>query len=1026
MKTKTWNEREFAAQCGLTMIGRSIRAACVSVRPARRLRALLGLLCLSVAWGAIGARGAAVVVQEFYMPMPEAQVYAVFNKHAPFDPPDGNFNMKSIFSIVVTTPNTMVVYDHWEDGYESDINAPTDASTEIWGDGNDANGICPGFGSDPFGLPGGAVIALQSLVPAQARGADILYDGGDRVGATRAVTIARACYESSQRGAVQASSVEVISTLDHGRQYIAPVGIDVSTNGIFRYVDLMIMADETNTTVVVDKDGTGTTLITNVIGRGANGAFLVEDISKGATVSADKPVQVHMITGDTTYGQFETRSFVLRPVELWSSTYIIPIGTMDAAYPGFAYLFNTSAVPLNVTYTTHASSGTLTVPGANGLLRFRIPDHSGTLLKSDAGSPFFVICAMNTDPVGETGTDFDWGFAPIPFEGLTTELVCGWGPGWDLDWILDPGKDPPVNGNPVWVTALTNTTLYVDFDGDGGPADTNFTVNALEVTRIYDMLDDDQTGMRIYTLDGTVITGVWGEDPSSAYIGPPNLDLGYALPPFPVTSFSKTSVLVPEFDTAPTNVLNVGDVVEYTLRVSNRGLLPLGNLFVFDSPPFQLSYVTNSYVLSNGVFGTTLDGAGVIDDDINEGSSFPLDGNPTEYRVPVIKRNAEVVFKYRCKIVSPGSIVNIGLAGDPGPDQLVSTNQVFAYTLVSVSSNSVIEGNVGTTNLVFPVTLSSEVVDGESVHSVEYYVINGTATTADNDYVVTNGTLFFYQGTTNYFIEVMVNGDLNIESNETLFVILTNGTGSVLINDGRATGTIIDDDYMDISNLFYRVEWVYNPRRDSWYGTLTLSNATESTKSLAVPLWYEVRSNRYHRLRFPTGVDTVTTPAESGWYYLDLSAAFNANVPGGKLDPGQSAVISTNIEVWGRSSWTTIVDRVVATNWVVTPAGGVGVNKVVAQEPVRVVAAAGPVISGRVTRSGTKIGVAGVTVVLSNGGGTTKTDAVGNFSVVVPSGWKGTVTPSLSGGTCSPRSRTVKTKVTASKAGQNFSWKARK
>jgi hypothetical protein len=205
-----------------------------------------------------------------------------------------------------------------------------------------------------------------------------------------------------------------------------------------------------------------------------------------------------------------------------------------------------------------------------------------------------------------------------------------------------------------------------------------------------------------------------------------------------------------------------------------------------------------------------------------------------------------------------------------------------------------------------------------------------------------------------------------------------------------------------------------------------VSNAAESSKSLAAPLWYEVRSNNYHRLRFPTGLDVQTTPAQPGWFYLDLSAAFNAAVPGGALRPGQSAVISTNIEVWGRSSWTTIVDRVVATNWVVAPPVGMGVNKDVAGEPQRVVATAGPVISGRVTRSGTKIGVAGVTVVLSNGGGTTQTDADGNYSVVVPSGWKGTVTPSLSGGTCSPRNRTVKTKGTAGKAGQDFGWKARK
>ena len=39
-------------------------------------------------------------------------------------------------SIVVGTSNTIIVYDHWEDGYENDLANPTQPSTLIWGDGN--------------------------------------------------------------------------------------------------------------------------------------------------------------------------------------------------------------------------------------------------------------------------------------------------------------------------------------------------------------------------------------------------------------------------------------------------------------------------------------------------------------------------------------------------------------------------------------------------------------------------------------------------------------------------------------------------------------------------------------------------------------------------------------------------------------------------------------------------------------------------------------------------------------------------
>lgn len=293
------------------------------------------------------------VVQEFYLPMPEAQLYQVFNAQAPFEGAGSNVNMTTIISIIITTEGTVVYYDQWEDGYEVDINAPTMSSTQVWGDGNDGNGVCPGFVNDPFGLPSGTVITLRNNVPAPARNFTthpLLDDGGDRVAATRAITVTRACWEYDQRAGTQASAVEVISTLDHGTSYIVPVGVDVPANGMFSFVDLMVMADQDNTTVVIDLDGTGASVVTNIIDRGALGAFLINDLIKGAVVIADKPIQAHMITGNLFNGQYETRSYVLRPVSLWSSNYVIPLGTVSADYPGVAYIYNPNASPLAVTY----------------------------------------------------------------------------------------------------------------------------------------------------------------------------------------------------------------------------------------------------------------------------------------------------------------------------------------------------------------------------------------------------------------------------------------------------------------------------------------------------------------------------------------------------------------------------------------------------------------------------------------------------------------------------------------------------
>ena len=77
-----------------------------------------------------------------------------------------------------------------------------------------------------------------------------------------------------------------------------------------------------------------------------------------------------------------------------------------------------------------------------------------------------------------------------------------------------------------------------------------------------------------------------------------------------------------------------------------------------------------------------------------------------------------------------------------------------------------------------------------------------------------------------------------------------------------------------------------------------------------------------------------------------------------------------------------------------------------------------PSISGNVYDSNGQ-GINGVTLTFSNGGGTATTDSNGDYSQTVNSGWSGTVTPTMTGYTFSPSSRSY-SNVNSNLVGQNY------
>jgi hypothetical protein len=116
-------------------------------------------------------------VQIFYLPAPEDDGFNALKSIFPSDFPFPiSEPIVSFTSISVINQGTIIYYDHWEDGYEIDISNPTQATTEIWGDGNPANGVAPGFPTDTFG--NNAVIVLSSDITLATRQSVIDYDGG--------------------------------------------------------------------------------------------------------------------------------------------------------------------------------------------------------------------------------------------------------------------------------------------------------------------------------------------------------------------------------------------------------------------------------------------------------------------------------------------------------------------------------------------------------------------------------------------------------------------------------------------------------------------------------------------------------------------------------------------------------------------------------------------------------------------------------------------------------------------------------
>jgi hypothetical protein len=183
----------------------------------------------------------------------------------------------------------------------------------------------------------------------------------------------------------------------------------------------------------------------------------------------------------------------------------------------------------------------------------------------------------------------------------------------------------------------------------------------------------------------------------------------------------------------------------------------------------------------------TADGSAAAGSDYNAVSgtaTFAVGSTATTVTVPVI--GDSVIEPDETFLVNLSAPSGATLARTQATGTLTDDDSVPA---VSIGNVSVVEGNAGTTNAIFSVTLSEA---SDQTVSVSYATANATAA-APADYTSRSGTLTFAAGVTSQTVTVAVAGDTSDENDETFQVNLTNPTNAAL-GVSQGIGTIVNDD----------------------------------------------------------------------------------------------------------------------------------------------------------------------------------------------------------------------------------------
>jgi Calx-beta domain/PASTA domain len=182
----------------------------------------------------------------------------------------------------------------------------------------------------------------------------------------------------------------------------------------------------------------------------------------------------------------------------------------------------------------------------------------------------------------------------------------------------------------------------------------------------------------------------------------------------------------------------------------------------------------NTQFLQSAAYVPLFNNANILQNVVGDIGGSPNPLKSYSFNVPGSSKFDVVVSEAFANALCPGYSVTV----TPGVLPSLSINDV-----------SVGEGNAGSTNAVFTVTLSTS---ASQAISVNYSTADGTAV-AGADYTAAAGAITFAPGETTKTVAVPVVGETAFEGTETFAVNLSNPS-LANVGDGSGVGTIVNDD----------------------------------------------------------------------------------------------------------------------------------------------------------------------------------------------------------------------------------------
>ncbi len=227
-----------------------------------------------------------------------------------------------------------------------------------------------------------------------------------------------------------------------------------------------------------------------------------------------------------------------------------------------------------------------------------------------------------------------------------------------------------------------------------------------------------------------------------------------------------------------------GSNITYNITAANAGPSNSANVSLTDLIPVNTTFVSMTQT-SGPAFTLTTPAPGGTGTATAAISSFAVGASATFTLLVNVNASTPIG-----NIISNTADISSAGTSDPNTSNNSSISSVEVVPpALSIDDILVTEGNSGSTNAVFTVSLSGAATN---TVTVDYLSSNGTATTS-GDYQTVSGTLSFAPGQLTRQIIVPVNGDTTAEGNETFFVTLSNPTNAT-IADAQGQGTIVDDD----------------------------------------------------------------------------------------------------------------------------------------------------------------------------------------------------------------------------------------